>query len=258
MIPAWEIGVLVLLFAIGICGLVIGSIAFANVQDIDQIDGPFKVNGPLTVTGNLLVESGTTLNGTTVLGTSSFLKTAAISAVASSLLYVDEQVIMSKKFAQPADLTDQGILYMSSSGDLHWLAGGVDSNLSSTEYVESTVLVGAAVSLTTNTTADVTSISLTAGNWEVFGSVGFVPAGSTVMTKFEGAISSTSATFPTLPDGGNGISLQFSTTGLTQFVPIGTKRVSLSDTTTIYLVARSTFITSTNAAYGYIGATRLH
>src|SRR5690349_16625741 len=37
------------------------------------------------------------------------------------------------------------------------------------EYIESEVLSGSAVSLTTNTAANITSISLTAGDWDVWG-----------------------------------------------------------------------------------------
>ncbi len=127
------------------------------------------------------------------------------------------------------------------------------------QIIESTVLVGAAVSLTTATAADVTSVSLTAGDWDVWGGVFFSQAAGTTSTSYIGWISQTSATLPTSPNSGAMyIDVGISIVGASSYgQPVGMIRISLSGTTTVYLGARSSFTGSTNAAFGYIGARRV-
>lgn len=126
------------------------------------------------------------------------------------------------------------------------------------EYVSSSVASGSAVAITTGSAANVTSISLTAGDWDVEGVVNFLPAGTTTQTDIVGGISQTSATLPTPPASGGYSRLQVSIpAGAENALPVGRTRISLAGTTTIYLVARSTFAVSTNAAYGFIAARRV-
>lgn len=127
------------------------------------------------------------------------------------------------------------------------------------EFVSSTVLVGSAVSLTSGVTANVTSISLTAGDWDVEGNVAFASGGSTITNYEIGAISTTSATLPTAPYGGGGFTLSTPNYagGGSNIIPTGRMRLSLASTTTVYLVTNASFGTSTLAAYGFIGARRV-
>lgn len=126
------------------------------------------------------------------------------------------------------------------------------------EVISSSVAVGSAVSLTTSTSANVTSISLTAGDWDVWGNVWFNPAGTTTIAAVQGAISTTSATMPTAPGNGADTILQASfATGAAQGIPVGQRTISLSGTTTVYLVALSSFGVSTMGAYGSIYARRV-
>ena len=124
------------------------------------------------------------------------------------------------------------------------------------EYVTSAVGSSSAVSLTTNTPANVTSISLTAGDWDVRALVGFKPAATTSYTLIEGSISTTSAT----------IASEFNTavfstpaevpvTVISMALPI--VRTSTNTTVTVYLVAQSTFTVSTMGAFGIISARRV-
>lgn len=132
------------------------------------------------------------------------------------------------------------------------------------ELITSTVASASAVSLTSTTAANVTSISLTAGDWDVDGVVDFNLAASTNVTVYNAAISLTSATLPTQP-GGSGLGTDPITVinqaaqvpGGLVVVATPTVRVSLAATTTVYLVASSTFTVSTNAAYGTIRARRV-
>ena len=130
------------------------------------------------------------------------------------------------------------------------------------EYIEGSA---SAVSLTTATLANVTSISLTAGDWSLASSL-FTNAGtSTTVSLIEWAISKTSASLPGLTDG-IPVSGQFQTferaNGTTvnddKALPIPTIRVLLASTTTIYLVVRETFASGTGVtANGWLGATRI-
>lgn len=127
------------------------------------------------------------------------------------------------------------------------------------EFVSS-IVADNAVSLTLNTNADVTSISLTAGDWDIWGNVVFNGDGTTGVIINLGWISTTSAT---LPASNLYSSVFFSTAGtVTPYVIAATSfcvpalRLSLSGTTTVYLSVRSAFITSTSTAGGAIYARR--
>jgi hypothetical protein len=125
------------------------------------------------------------------------------------------------------------------------------------QVIESTTLVASAVTLTSGVAADVTSISLTAGDWDVWGGIFTNPGVGTTQSDTLAWISTTSATVPTRPNAGAFARMPFSAaTGTDVSCPAGMRRYSLSSTTTVYLSCRSTFGVNTNGAYGYIGARR--
>lgn len=122
------------------------------------------------------------------------------------------------------------------------------------EVIECNVAAGSAVSLTTNVPANICSVSLTAGDWDLSALVQFAPAATTQITAIIGAFSDTSATLPTTQ-----FRSQFNVTftvNTTQGLPVARQRVQLSSTTTYYLVVRSSFTVDTNTAYGGMYARR--
>ena len=132
------------------------------------------------------------------------------------------------------------------------------------EFITSSVPVGSAVALTTATAANVTSISLTAGDWDVSGLVDHNIAATTSVTQLNASISLTSATLaPQI--GGSGLGTDATCTlsysamapaaGIGQAIP--PVRLSLAATTTVYLVAQDNFTLSTISAYGTIRARRM-
>lgn len=127
------------------------------------------------------------------------------------------------------------------------------------EYIESVVPTGSAVSLTSAVNKDITTISLTAGDWDVTGTVGFIAAGTTTCTITAGSISTTLNTI----DFTNGrvTNLLFATVTpgaqAWQYLPVPVCRFSLSSTTTMHLVATSTFAVSTMTGFGNIRARRV-
>ena len=126
------------------------------------------------------------------------------------------------------------------------------------EFVTSSVVSGSAVPLTNATSANVTSISLTAGDWDVWANAGFLAAGTTTIASIAGGISTTSATLP----GNAGTSTAiFSlgvalSTGASPSMPTGTVRLSLAATTTVFLVVNAGFAVSTLGGFGTIAARR--
>lgn len=123
------------------------------------------------------------------------------------------------------------------------------------EFVESSIVEGSAVSLTTAVPKDVTSISLGAGDWDVSGVVFFKAGATTTSTSQQMSVSSTSNTIET---GDAFCSRYQNMSGNDQVTASNSStRFSLSGTSTIYLVAVSFFLVSTMDAYGYISARRV-
>lgn len=129
------------------------------------------------------------------------------------------------------------------------------------EYVESVIAAGSAVNLTTGVVANMTSISLTAGDWDVDSVVQFTTAATTSVTKTAGGISLVSATVDTT--GGrytNSINQAASVVGaqapaFTAVVP--PLRLSLSATTTIFAIAQSVFTVAALTTWGILRARRI-
>jgi len=123
------------------------------------------------------------------------------------------------------------------------------------EYVSAQVLIASPVALTTATAANLTSISLTAGDWDVDGIADFVLTGATT-TDWAAGISTTTATlgaqdtYMSIP-----VVLTTHTDNYTQNTP--TVRLSLAATTTVYLIGRAAFSAGTIGGAGILRARRV-
>lgn len=130
------------------------------------------------------------------------------------------------------------------------------------QEVVSTVPIGSAAALTSGVPSNVTSVSLTAGDWNLFSTVDYDLVGATV-TDFKCGPSLTAATLPTQMGGGGlgaeALASQLSTlasrSNVMQIVA-STTRLSIAATTTVYLVAQSAFSLGTVAAFGTLRARR--
>lgn len=121
------------------------------------------------------------------------------------------------------------------------------------EVVTSSVAFGSAIALTSSVTANVTSISLTAGDWDVTGFVGNNPAALTMQTYLAGCISLTSATTST-----NSFNHPYgAAAGVAAKGSVPLTRINVSATTTVYLTINSIFTMGTNGGYGTIYARRV-
>jgi len=67
------------------------------------------------------------------------------------------------------------------------------------EFISSVVLVGTPVAMTTDVAINITTVSLTAGDWDVWGTLWLNPAAGTITTGIGVAVSQTTGTLPTTP-----------------------------------------------------------
>lgn len=198
-----------------------------------------NLTGPITSSGNATTVASQTGTGSTfVMNTSPVLVTPTLGvALATSLQFSP---------------STGGIIGTPTNNNA---TGGVVG-----EYISSSIASGSAVALTTGTAANITSISLTAGDWDISGEVNFIGGATTTVGIFAGSISTTTATMALPPSGGYYASTMFNNVGLTTFnptCPLSNIRLSLSGTTTVFLVGFMNFATSTASAFGFIGARRI-
>lgn len=128
------------------------------------------------------------------------------------------------------------------------------------EFALSNVVIGSAVSLTSGTATDITSILLSQGDWDVRGQICFNPAASTSITALQGA-TNTSVAIPGGGAAGTGLFSFRSGATVTGAGPlcfaIDTVRSSAITSVTYHLVANAVFTVSTLGAYGKISARRV-
>jgi hypothetical protein len=125
------------------------------------------------------------------------------------------------------------------------------------EYVTASLASGSALSLTSPNALTVTSLSLTGGDWDVWGVIDYLAGGATTFTVMKSGIStSTNAigsqdTFTNLALAGT----LAAASDMAHATPV--VRISLAPgTTSIFLVAQATFAASTLKVYGTIFARR--
>lgn len=125
------------------------------------------------------------------------------------------------------------------------------------EYIESVVVSGSAVPLVTATAKTVTSITLSAGDWDI-DAIGYtLPAGTTSLTSNVASISLVTNTIDGTPGRVNGLTYTAVVTGgAAQSMVIAPYRFSISGSTTIFMIVQASFTVSTASAYGIIRARR--
>lgn len=128
------------------------------------------------------------------------------------------------------------------------------------EYLTTSVASGSAVSLTTATPANVTSVVLTAGDWDCRGQISRTFTATTSYTQLSASLSTTTATIGS-PALGTQVFIAHSanvpgtTVGPSSL--IGPSRFSLAAGATVFLVASDIFSASTNAGFGYVACRRV-
>jgi len=124
------------------------------------------------------------------------------------------------------------------------------------EIISSEITAGSAVVLTTATSANVASVSVTPGRWKITSEVSFIGDGSTSITQYGAGISTTSATYPSKARFRIACAAFVPAAGIGFGSPTGDLYIEVSVNTTIYLVAQGTFTAGALSAFGNIYATR--
>ena len=144
------------------------------------------------------------------------------------------------------------------SADLSPIAGAIPGVASSAlattgnvgEYVSANGPVGSAVPLTTTATANVASISLSPGDWDVWGTIAFT--GSGTISAVNAWLSATSSTDPGAPNSGAYVSASS-----LLCAPIGTIRAGIGSAATPFYLSTNATFTGSISAYGFLAARRV-
>lgn len=121
------------------------------------------------------------------------------------------------------------------------------------EFKSSTILSASAMTMASNAATNLTSISLTAGDWDVWGNISFLTGGSSP-TNVQGWLSSTSATAPDLAYRSSVSASSISNNN--QFA-VPQQRFSLAATTTVYISGYLSNSSGTGTTCGGIYARRV-
>lgn len=218
-------------FGINVAGSDFSQLFFSNGR-IENADFPISVAGSGSNPNKVSIANLFINNSVHTLGTTN----ALITANATSLVAVTG-----------ADLRP-GAGQPLSSGNV-FLPGAL---------IAADVALGSAVSLSTGTQTNLTSIALNPGTWDVWCYAIYRPASTTQINTIVTTVSTTSATIDeTLGHaayfGAGGLALN--PTNLS--VPVGPVRVVLTAATTVYGAVVANFATSTMTVYGRMEARRV-
>lgn len=211
-------------------------------------------DGTPIFTGTLAVSGATTLASTSQSGAATFATgTGAVSLNGATT------VASGKTLAVTSNATVGGTLVVTGVATSTGVVDASNATVGTLgEVISSLVAVGSPVSLATGTAKTITSISLTAGDWDVEGNVNFTAGSATVVAGayFGGGISLTNNTLPT---DGSEVPVGIPAIVTTSFLAgegLPCKRVNVSTATTVYLVGEATFSAGTVGGYGSITARR--
>lgn len=153
-----------------------------------------------------------------------------------------------------AAITVSGLITPATTAGIKGTTAGDNANSGSIgEFPTPTNLSG--VSLASNTSTNVASVVLTAGDWDVSGTVIFNPTGASTQ-QF---ITSISTTTSTIGGGFNNGRVNFGSalSGAAVSLPTPVVRINVTTTTTVYLVAQVILSAGTMTGDGFIRARRV-
>jgi len=204
--------------------------------------------------GVLAAYTTTTYPATNAINTIMFASSANVLGVItpanSSILITSAGGVPSWSTTIPA-FTTANITFNTTSGII-----GTTTNNNATAGSVGEVITSLAtgVSISSNVLINLTSITISAGDWLLYGGYLCSPGGGTTTAVSQCAPNTVSATMPdaqlTTISGSRGADTSSA-------YPIPTSRVSVSSSTIIYLVARTTFAVSTMTMSGSISARRM-
>lgn len=266
-------------FAVGSLSAIGANTALGNFTGVSAAPSAFAVPSCSTANSALKYTSGTGLScGTTFALTSGNLSQFAATTSAQLIgVLSDETGSGSAVFGTSPSLTTPTIAGAALSGTLSGTptfsgavtftssitpaqAAGIigtttNNNAAAGSFGEYVTNTGTTVPLTSGVSVNITSITLTAGDWDVEGTLQTNPAGGTTTSLVILGTSTGSAAFAglgTVTQLGSAIPA-----GVSAIAPTPVFRYSLPSTQTIFLVASVNFASSTMTGSGVIRARRV-
>ena len=155
------------------------------------------------------------------------------------------------------DTKIEGIKFLSCTTDI--TDDGTRNDTPANRNPSAELVEGSAISLSTGVAANVTSLTLPAGDWELFANFAFKGNAATTVSFLYGSISTTSATV----DVGTGKQTQMPFNAETIFnfasptnIMTGPARFTFTSPTAVYMVAVASFGVNTCTVYGRLSARR--
>lgn len=220
-------------------------------------------------TGVVTVESSGTNTIQTMAGGSSMLITCILNSGTSAAswnaqYFVDSDVsgavLLAPSSAQTITtygLTLPSITFSSTTGIVGTTTNNNAAAGSVGQAVSSVIASGGtAIAITNNTPTDMTSISLTAGDWDVWGNIFFTYTGNSTLAQAWTATTSASTPF-TADDSLCNANNYVLTSGEIQGISVPYQRYSLATTTTVYISGLAMLTTGTANMCGGIYARRV-
>jgi hypothetical protein len=237
---------------LGVNATTAGTLGLANggtsgttitLQNLGNITTGYNFNLPITAgtTGQLLTSGGgssTSMTWTSVTGTGNAVLSAG--PTLTGTIGAASMTLSGTLVATGAITPNGGIVGTTAGGNA--TAGNVG------EYVSAN---SAGVTWGTSTSiVNIASISLTAGDWDVYGTALFSTGGTSVATQAAAAISLTTGAFDSATLGGIWSEIQAFATSASYYAPISLRRINVSTTTTVYLTGQVTYSTLGGGTWG--------
>lgn len=238
--------------------------AFVPVRYVQISTNTLNRQSGTAVVDGINVSTLTVISSITIQGTFPILSTSTLQA--GSTFYVSSGTIANLNISSMTAASPTGKIASLSSIRFSPTTNGIlgtTTNDSATagnvgEYIQA--IAGDSAAPTSTQYGDLTSISLTAGDWDVSGGV-YWDSNTATWTVAQGGISVTSGNSATGLNAGENLATaswaSSSTTPLIQTSFVASYRISIAATTTVYLKYRSTYTGGPPHAQGRLSARRV-
>lgn len=214
----------------------------------------------VSTSGDYVQKSGDTMTGPLILYATPSAAAPALTAITKDYVDTGYAPLNSPTFSGNPFLASASatrLSFTSTSGIIGTTTNDNAATGSVGEQVESVVTFASPTTgFVTGTPKNVTSISLTAGDWEVCGQIISVPNGATTTSSIRGSISTVTNT-GAAAEYLNLNEVNSTGAGRIMSVSLANRRFSLVATTTIYLVAQFDFAVNAMGAAGFLRARRV-
>jgi hypothetical protein len=228
-----------------------------------QLNAKVALTGDQTIAGVKTFSSLAAASAAIAAGANGTVSTAYIALTRSDASYKitnETNIRIYRTGSYTTNPTDAKIFEMNSAGNILGTATNDNAAAGYIGEVVSSIVSSYANVPTSTQYGDVTSINLTAGDWDVSGVVQFY-ANSGTWSKLIMGISTTSGNSSTgLTDGNNKVIHAFASSSSTptEFgMSVPSYRLSLSESATVYLKLNTTYTVGTPQAVGRISARRM-